>query len=64
LKNESGGKASVAGSELRRCEMFSRIFGQILAVLLLATLLILRLVFFLINEKEAVEIDLGDIEGP
>jgi hypothetical protein len=44
--------------------MFSRIFGQILAVLLLATLLILRLVFFLINEKEAVEIDLGDIEGP
>ena len=43
--------------------MFSRICGVILAVLLMATLLILRLVFFLSNEKEAVEIDLSDIEG-
>jgi hypothetical protein len=43
--------------------MFSRISGQILAVLLLATLLILKLIFFLCNENEAVEIDLGDIEG-
>lgn len=43
--------------------MFSRIYGEILGVLLLATLLILRLLFFLSNEKEAVEIDLSDIEG-
>ena len=42
--------------------MFSRVWGEILTVLLLATLLILRLVFFLCNEKEAVEIDLSDIE--
>jgi hypothetical protein len=43
--------------------MFSRVSGQILAVLLLATIFMLRLLFFLMNEKEAVEIDLGDIEG-
>lgn len=42
--------------------MFSRVSGEILAVLLLATILILRLVFFLCNENEAVEIDLSDIE--
>jgi hypothetical protein len=42
--------------------MFSRICGEILGVLLLATLLILKLVIFLSNEKEAVEIDLSDIE--
>ena len=42
--------------------MFSRVCGEIKAVLLLATILILRLVFFLRNEQEAVEIDLGDIE--
>jgi hypothetical protein len=63
LKNESVGKASVAGSELRRCAMFSRISGQILAVLLLATIFMLRVLFFLMNEKQAVEIDLADIEG-
>jgi hypothetical protein len=43
--------------------MFSRVSGEILAVLLLTTILILKLVFFLSNENEAVEIDLGDIEG-
>ena len=42
--------------------MFSRVSGEILAVLLLATILILRLLFFLCNENEAVEIDLSDIE--
>ena len=42
--------------------MFSRVCGEILAVLLLATILILRLAFFLCNENEAVEIDLSDIE--
>ena len=42
--------------------MFSRVCGEILAVLLLTTILILKLIFFLINEKEAVEIDLSDIE--
>jgi hypothetical protein len=43
--------------------MFSRVRGEILAVLLLTIILILKLVFFLSNENEAVEIDLGDIEG-
>ena len=43
--------------------MLSRIGGEILGVPLLATLLILKAVFFLSNEKEAVEIDLSDIEG-
>jgi len=43
--------------------MFSRVCAEILALLLLTTILILKLVFFLRNEKEAVEIDLGDIEG-
>jgi len=57
------GKVSAAGYELRRCEMFSRVCGEILAVLLLTTILILKLIFFLSNENEAVEIDLGDIEG-
>jgi hypothetical protein len=42
--------------------MFSRFCGEILTVLLLATILILRIVFFLCNEIEAVEIDLSDIE--
>jgi hypothetical protein len=42
--------------------MFSRVCGEILAVLLLTTILILKLVFFLSNEKEAVEIDLSDVE--
>lgn len=42
--------------------MFSRVCGEIIAVLLLVTMLILKLVFFLCNEKEAVEIDLSDIE--
>ena len=42
--------------------MFSRVCGEILAVFLLATILILRLVLFLCNENEAVEIDLSDIE--
>jgi hypothetical protein len=42
--------------------MFSRVSGEILAVLLLATILILRLLFFLCNENEAVEIDLSDVE--
>ena len=42
--------------------MFSRVCGEILAVLLLVTILILRLVFFLYDENEAVEIDLSDIE--
>ena len=42
--------------------MFSRVCGKTLAVLLLTTILILKLIFFLINEKEAVEIDLSDIE--
>jgi hypothetical protein len=42
--------------------MFSRVCGEILAVLLLATLLILKLVFFLYSENEAVEIELSDIE--
>ena len=43
--------------------MLSRICGVMLGVLLLATLLVLKVVFFLSNEKEAVEIDLSDIEG-
>jgi hypothetical protein len=43
--------------------MFSRACGAILGVLLLATMLILKLVFFLCNENEAVEIDLSDVEG-
>jgi len=63
LKNESIGKVSAAGSEWRRCEMFSRVCGEILAVLLLVIILILKLVFLLSNEKEAVEIDLSDVEG-
>ena len=42
--------------------MFSQVCGQILAVLLLATILILRLVFLLRNEKETVEIGLSVIE--
>ena len=42
--------------------MFSRFCGEIIAVLLLATILIFKLVFFLCNENEAVEIDLSDIE--
>ena len=42
--------------------MSSRVCGEILAVFLLTIMLILNLVFFLRNEKEAVEIDLGDIE--
>jgi len=43
--------------------MFSRICGEILAMLLLTTILLLRLVLFLSNEKEAVEMDFGQIEG-
>jgi len=43
--------------------MFSRVCGEILAVLLLAIILILKLVFLLSNEKEAVEIDLSDVGG-
>ncbi len=43
--------------------MFSRVHGEILAVLLLTIILILKLVLFLSSEKEAIEIDLGDIEG-
>jgi hypothetical protein len=43
--------------------MFSRICGEILAVLLMATILILKLVFFLCNENETGEIDLSDIEA-
>jgi hypothetical protein len=43
--------------------MFSWFCGEILAVLLLTTILILKLVFFLCNENEAVEIDLSDVEG-
>ena len=62
MKTDSVGEVSAAGSELRRCEMFSWVCGEILAVFLLATILILRLVFFLCNENEAVEIDLSDIE--
>ena len=62
MKTDSVGEVSGAGSELKRCEMFSRVCAEILAVLLLATLLILKLVFFLSNEKESVEIDLSDIE--
>ena len=56
------GKTSSSGSGLRRCEIFSRVCGGILTVLLLATIMILKLVFFLCNENEAVEIDLSDIE--
>ena len=63
MKNKSVGKVSAADSELRRCEMLSRVRGEILAVLLFATILLLRLVFFLCNENEAVEFDLSDIEG-
>ncbi len=43
--------------------MFSRVYGEILAVLLLTTIFILKLVFFLSNVKDAVDIDLSDIEG-
>ena len=43
--------------------MFSRFRGEIIAVLLYMTILILKLVFLLSNENEAVEIDLSDIEG-
>jgi len=57
------GKHQLLDPSCGGCHMFSRISGQILAVLLLATLFVLRLVFFLMNEKEAVEIDLADIEG-
>ena len=53
---------SGAGSELRWCEMFLQIRGEILAALLLTTILILELAFFLSNENEAVGIDLRDIE--
>ena len=42
--------------------MFSRVCGEIIAVLLLTTILILKLVFSLCDENEAVEIDLSDIE--
>ena len=56
-------KVSAAGSELRRCEMFARVRGEVLAVLLLTAILILKLVLFLSDENEAVEMDLGDIEG-
>ena len=42
--------------------MFSRVCGGISTVLLLATILTLKLVLFLCNENEAVEIDLSDIE--
>jgi hypothetical protein len=43
--------------------MSSRVCGEILVVFMLTIMLILKLVFFLSNEKEAVEIDLGAIEG-
>ena len=56
------GEVSAAGSKSRRFEMFSRVCGEILAVFLFTTILILKLVFFLCKEKEAVEIDLSDIE--
>jgi hypothetical protein len=56
------GEVPAAGSGPRRFKMFSRVCGEIIAVLLLVTMLILKLVFFLCNEKEAVEIDLSDIE--
>ena len=43
--------------------MFARVRGEVLAVLLLTAILILKLVLFLSDENEAVEMDLGDIEG-
>ena len=43
--------------------MSSRVRGEVLALLLLRTILFLKLVFFLTSENEAVEIDLGDVEG-
>ena len=43
--------------------MFPRVCGEVLAVLLYTIIMIFKLVFFLSNEKEAAEIDLGDIEG-
>ena len=56
------GEVSAADSEPRRFDMFSRVCGEILAVFLMTTILILKLAFFLCNENEAVEIDLSDIE--
>ena len=43
--------------------MFARVRGEVLAVLLLTVILILKLLFFLSDENEAVEIDLVEIEG-
>ena len=43
--------------------MFARVRGEVLAVLLLTVMLILKLLFFLSDENEAIEIDLGEIEG-
>ena len=43
--------------------MFARVRGEVLVVLLLTVILILKLLFFLSDENEAVEIDLVEIEG-
>jgi hypothetical protein len=43
--------------------MLARVREEIIATLLLMIMLIIGLVFLFSNEKEAVEIDLGDIEG-